>query len=192
MNDHDRVWTAYYDEGVPATIDIPAISLIDLFHESIEKFGDNVCTIFNGDQKTYHEIDQLSDRVARCLISHGIEKGERVGIMLPNIPEFVITYLGILKAGGVVMALNPNYRPAEVARLSNESDMKVLFLMNSAYREIKPIQLNTTIRTLVNLGSVEKISKDDISWKDLLDEFAAGKPLTVKAVSYTHLRAHET
>lgn len=180
MNYHDRPWTSHYDEGVPATIKIPEISVIDLFKESVHSYGEAVCTLFNDEQRTYRDIDQLSDRVARFLITKGIQKGERIGIMLPNIPEFVITYLGILKVGGVVMALNPHYRPAEVEKLSHESDVKILFLMNTAYQEIKSVQKKTKINTIVSLGSDIEPIKDDVAWAELLQEFAGEDPINRK------------
>ncbi len=70
---------------------------------------------------TYNTVDDLSDRMARFLLSQGLQKGDRVGIFLPNTPEFVISYYGTLKAGGVVMAINPAFRPSELKRQAAES-----------------------------------------------------------------------
>jgi len=180
VNYRDRPWVSQYDEGVPSTIEIPEISLVDLFKDSVETYGNRVCPIYEEEQLTYKEIDQLSDRVARFLISRNIQHGDRVGIMLPNIPEFVIIYLAILKVGGVVMALNPHYRPAEVEKLSNESDVKILFLMNAAYQDIKSVQKQTNIHIFVRLGSDETPIKEDPAWDGLLQEFATGNPIKIK------------
>ena len=63
---------------------------------------------------TYEQVNAISDTIARFLMVRGNQKGDRVSILLPNTPEFVITFYGIPKAGGVVMAINPTYRPTGV------------------------------------------------------------------------------
>jgi len=172
MTDKGKPWLLHYDEGVPARIDIPKITLVDLFKEAVGKYGRSVCTIFGDEELTYQQIDDLSDRVAHFLKDRGLQKGERVGIFLPNTPAFVITYYAILKAGGVVMALNPAYRPAEVERLSSESGIKMLFLPEIVYETIKAIQDQTPIESLVVIGSeAAPLGPGDISWEMMLDRY---------------------
>ena len=172
MTDKGKPWLLNYDEGVPARIDIPKISLVDLFREAVGKYGGSVCTIYGDEELTYQQIDDLSNRVAHFLIDQGLQKGERVGIFLPNTPAFVITYYGILKAGGVVMALNPAYRPAEVERLSLESGIKILFLPDIVYETIKAIQDQTPVESMVVIGSeAGPLGPGDISWEMMLDRY---------------------
>ena len=107
MNQGNKPWLCHYDEGVPAEIDLPPLSLVDVFRNAVRDYGDATCLIYKDVSLTYKDVDELSDRIARFLLKQGLAKGERVGIFLPNTPEFVISYYGILKAGGVVMAINP-------------------------------------------------------------------------------------
>ncbi|MEA3325736.1 MAG: long-chain fatty acid--CoA ligase [Chloroflexota bacterium] len=179
MKLNDRPWTSLYDEGVPATIEIPRISLVKLFIQSVKTYGESVCTIFEGEALTYQEIDALSDRVARYFVAMGLKKGQRVGIMLLNTPAFIISYFGILKAGGVVMALNPNYRPAEVEKLVIESDVRILILSNSAYQEMMTLRSRTKIDTIVVVGSCNMLAKEDIFWEDLLKAYETGELVDV-------------
>jgi len=177
---NNRPWTSFYDKGVPAVIEIPRISLVDLFNQSVKTYGESVCTICEGETQSYEEINEFSDRVARYLVSIGLEKGQRVGIMLPNTTEFIISYFGILKAGGVVIALNPNYRPAEVEKLANESDVRILILPNSYYQKIKALQSRMHMETFVIIGSSNEVAKGDITWGGLLQTFKVGEPVDVE------------
>ena len=93
MKFNNRPWTSFYDKGVPAVIEIPRISLVDLFNQSVKTYGESVCTICEGEMQSYEEINEFSDRIARYLVSIGLEKGQRAGIMLPNTTEFVSVIL---------------------------------------------------------------------------------------------------
>ena len=175
MNDVKKPWLSHYDKGVPAEIDLPEISLVDVFKNAVSRYGDSTCLICNDVSMTYDMIDDLSDRMARFLLSQGLQKGERVGIFLSNTPEFVISYYGILKAGGVVMAINPAFRPAEVKSQAGESGIRFLVLLGRAYPEIKTVQPETKIERFIIVGKDdEDIADNDLTWEVLLAENAQG------------------
>ena len=104
---NDRPWLQHYDEGVPQTLDYPDIPLFGLLEQAAKNFPDRPCTIFKGAKISYREMDEKSDRLAAGLAALGVKKGDRVGIFMPNTPQFVMAYFAILKAGGVVVATNP-------------------------------------------------------------------------------------
>ncbi len=181
MNIVRKPWLSHYDPGVPAEISIPDISLVTLLKNAVESFGSSVCTVYAGETLTYQQIDDYSDRIARYLISMGLEKGDRVGILLPNVPPFVISYYGILKAGGVVMAMNPGYRPREVQALAEESGIKVLILPEVVFPEVKSFQGQTGIESFVVVGEEPTpLIEGDLTWDLLMTEFAASSPLEVR------------
>ena len=176
----NKPWLAHYDKGVSREINIPDISLVDLFKIAVKEYGDNICTIRESESRTYKQIDRDSESLARYLLEKGLEKGDRVGILLPNTTEFVISYFGVLKAGGVVMALNPAYRLPEIERLAVESEIKFLILPNLSYQEVRKIQLNTQIKGIIVVGSgVDPIGIDDILWDHLMEEFGKGQEVVV-------------
>lgn len=176
MTKINKPWLSWYDEGVPAEIDIPDLTLVDLFREAVSTHGDSTCTIYNRESLTYRQIDDLSDRAARFLLENGLQRGDRVGILLSNTPAFVISYFGILKAGGVVMALNPAYRRGEVQQLASESGIRFLILQDTVYKEIKPIQSTTSVERMVVDGTdVSVEDTDDLSWTDMLERYSVGK-----------------
>ena len=119
-----KPWLKHYDEGVPPTIDYPRIPLYRLLDEAAAQHRDRPCTNFFGKQLSYHQVKELSDRFAHGLRRLGVKKGDRVALLLPNSPAFVIAYFGTLKAGGVVVPLNPLYSSRELAFHLSDSAAK--------------------------------------------------------------------
>ena len=171
-----KPWINHYDPGVPAEIDIPEITLVDLFDDAVRQYGDSVCIIAEDKTLTYAQVDILSDSIARYLLSRGIQKGDRVGLLLSNTAEFVIGYYAILKIGAVVMAMNPAYRPAEIAHLADESGLKILILPAERYDSIKPISGRMELTSLVIVGDWEdQGDSQDVAWNAVLKDFSEGE-----------------
>jgi long-chain acyl-CoA synthetase len=147
MKEHP--WFKWYDKGVPHTIDYPAVPLYHFLEESARKYPNAPCTIFKGATITYREMNEITDRVAGGLAAMGVKKGDRVGMFLPNTPQFVMIYFGILKAGGVVVATNPLYTPKEIEHQVNDAGIETMFVMSNFYKTIKTAQPNTKIKKLI-------------------------------------------
>lgn len=146
---NDRPWIKNYDKGVPATIEYPKIPLFQLLENSAQKYPDRACTIFKGAVISYKEMSAITDRIAAALVAMGVKKGDRVGIFMPNTPQFVMAYFGILKAGGVVVATNPLYTPPEIEYQVNDSGVEIMFVMTNFYKTIKAAQPKTKIKKLI-------------------------------------------
>jgi len=145
----DRPWFAKYDKGVPKSIDYPRAPLYYFLEQSAQKYPDKPCTIFKGAVISYSEMNEITDRIAAALADMGVKKGDRVGIFMPNTPQFVMAYFGILKAGGVVVATNPLYTPAEIEYQSSDAGIEVMFVMTNFYKTIKAAQPKTKIKKLI-------------------------------------------
>ncbi len=145
----DRPWFEYYDEGVPRSIDYPEIPLHQMLQESAAKYPDRPCTIFNGAEISYAEMDALTDRLAAGLVDLGVKKGQPVGIFMPNTPQFVLAYFGILKAGGIVVATNPLYTGREIEHQLKDSGLEIMLVMSNFYNLIKQVQPQTGLKRLV-------------------------------------------
>jgi len=145
----ERPWLAHYDEGVPEHIEYPKVPLFYFLEQSAQKYPDVPCTIFKGAVITYKEMNEITDRIAAALADMGVKKGDRVGIFMPNTPQFVIAYFGILKAGGVVVAINPLYTPAEIEHQVNDAGIELMFVMTNFYKTIKAAQPKTKIKKLI-------------------------------------------
>jgi long-chain acyl-CoA synthetase len=146
---NDRPWIAHYDQGVSASLQYPKKPLFHFLEDSASKYPDRACTIFQGAVISFREMDEITDRVAAALASMGVKKGDRVGIFMPNTPQFVMAYFGILKAGGVVVATNPLYTPPEIAHQASDAGIQIMFVMTNFYKTIKAAQPNTKIRKLI-------------------------------------------
>ena len=145
----DRPWLNHYDTGVPFSIDYPPITVPQMLAEAAIKYPDQPCTIFKGAVITYQHMNQLTDRLAVALINQGVRPGDRVGILLPNIPQFVLSYFGILKAGGVVVAINPQYKSNEIQSQINDSGINTLIALSSNYPLLKQLQPQTCLKSII-------------------------------------------
>ncbi|WKZ35544.1 MAG: long-chain fatty acid--CoA ligase [Anaerolineales bacterium] len=144
-----KVWQKNYDRGVPFTIEYPKAPLFYFLEEAARKYPDRACTIFKGAVVTYKEMNEISDRVAAALVDMGLKKGDRVGIFMPNTPQFVMVYYGILKAGGAVVATNPLYTPPEIEHQASDAGIEYMFVMTNFYETIKKAQPKTKIKKLI-------------------------------------------
>jgi long-chain acyl-CoA synthetase len=154
----ERLWFKYYDEGVPRTIDYPQVPLFHLLEESARKYPDSPCTIFKGEVITYRQMDELTNRLAAGLADLGVKKGDRVGIFMPNTPQFVQAYFAVLKAGGVVVATNPLYKQNEIEHQVNDAGIEIMLVMSNFYNLIKQVQPKTKIRKLIVTNIKEALS----------------------------------
>jgi len=147
MTEHP--WFKFYDEGVPKKIDYPQINLHNMLTESARAFPQRACTIFKGAQITYAEMDALSDRLAAGLADLGVRKGTPVGMFMVNLPQFVLAFYAILKAGGVVVAFNPLYKAREIVHQVNDSGIEIMITVSMYYEKVKAVREQTTLKTLV-------------------------------------------
>ncbi len=145
----DYPWYKHYDKGVPKTIEYPAVPLFYFLEENARKIPDKPCTIFKGAVLTYREMNAITDQIAGALAKMGVKKGDRIGLFMPNTPQFVMAYFGILKAGGVVVAINPLYTPPEIEHQVNDAGIEIMFVMSNFYKTLKMAQPKTKIKTLI-------------------------------------------
>jgi long-chain acyl-CoA synthetase len=149
MEMDERPWLGKYDPGVPHHIDYPDIPLFQLLEQTARKYPDAPCTIFKGAKISFREMNEITDRLAAGLADLGVKKGDRVGIFMPNTPQFVMAYFGTLKAGGVVVATNPLYSQREIEHQVNDAGIEIMLVMSNFYNLIKEVQPKTKIRKVV-------------------------------------------
>jgi long-chain acyl-CoA synthetase len=144
-----RPWTQFYDAHVPDKLSYPNISLVDLLNNSTKLYGNQKCIVDGELTFTYKEIGELSDRLACGLINQGLKKGDRVGIMYPNISQFIISYFAVLKGGGIVVAMNPFYKLGELIEMINITGLESLFCLNDQLLVINEIIKKCAIKTII-------------------------------------------
>lgn len=117
----ERPWLPYYDRGVPHTIAIPHIPLFSILRSAARRFPNRTALNFEGKKITYRQLEKDVNRFANMLLSTGLQKGDRVMLLLPNLPQLVIAFYGTLKAGGVAVFTLPTTEADELIRQVNES-----------------------------------------------------------------------
>ncbi len=132
-----RPWLKWYPPGCPTDIEIPEKSIIEYFDEAVKKWGNKTATVFYGRKFKYKELRELSLRFATALHDLGIKKGDMVAILVPNCPQFMIAYFGILRLGAVVTSLSPLYTPREIVHQLKDSGAKTIICLDLLYEKVE-------------------------------------------------------
>ncbi|HMV98224.1 MAG TPA: long-chain fatty acid--CoA ligase, partial [Anaerolineales bacterium] len=117
--------------------------------EAARQYPDRACTIFKGAVISYREMNALTDHMAAALVEMGVKKGDRVGIFMPNTPQFVIAYYGILKAGGAVVAVNPTYPVDEIITPVNDANIEIMFTLSRFYDKLKTARERSKLKKII-------------------------------------------
>jgi len=146
----DRPWLKAYPEGVPADIDASQYpSLVALMEESFKKYGSRVAYSFMGKDVTFAETDSLSVAFAAYLQGLGLAKGDRVAIMMPNVPQYPVAVAAILRAGFVVVNVNPLYTPRELEHQLKDSGAKAIVIIENFASTLEQCIANTMVKHVV-------------------------------------------
>ena len=151
-------WFKNYPEGVPHTVDISEYaSLVDLFEQSFARFADRDAYQYLGKTMTYRELDLLSKNFADYLLTLGLARGARVALMLPNMLQFPIAMLGVLRAGMVVVTVNPLYTPRELQYQLKDSGAEALVILENCAHNYEKIMADTAVKHVVVTSVGEQI-----------------------------------
>ncbi len=132
MDAIERIWLKSYPAGVAPGIDESGVgTLVDLLRDSIAQHGPKVAFACMGADLTYRQLDAMSSAVAAWLQSRGLKAGDRVAIMLPNVLQYPVALAGILRAGCVVVNVNPLYKPRELAHQLADSGARAIFVLEN-------------------------------------------------------------
>ena len=146
----DRIWLKHYPQGVPAEIKPEAYtSLVALMEESFQKYAKRVAYSFMGKEVTYAQTDSLSRAMGVYLQSLGLAKGDRVAIMLPNVPQYPVAVAAILRAGYVVVNVNPLYTPRELEHQLKDSGSKAIIIIENFAHTLEQVLANTSVKHVV-------------------------------------------
>src|SRR3954466_7936435 len=126
----DRPWYKHYDAKVPHTVPYPAVPLHRLLEDTARTLPQQTATVFFGARLSYAQLNAQANRLATTLRNLGLEKGDRVALLLPNCPQFVSAYYAVLKAGGVVVPTNPTYKPREIEYQLKDAGAKIVITLN--------------------------------------------------------------
>jgi long-chain acyl-CoA synthetase len=146
----EKTWLKQYPTGVPAEINVEQYaSLVALLDESFKKFGARVAYKFMGKAITFAQVDDASRAMAAYLQTLGLEKGDRVAIMLPNVPQYPVAVAAILRAGYVVVNVNPLYTPRELEHQLKDSGAKAIFIVENFATTLQQVIANVPTKKVI-------------------------------------------
>ena len=144
-----RPWIEWYLKGVSPDVEVQERSVVDSFDETTEKWKDKTAVIFYGRKMSYRELRDQVDRFATALHDLGVRKGDKVALLLLNSPQFIIAYMGALKAGATLTAVSPLYVSPEIKYQLEDSGAKVIVCLDILYDNVEKsgVKLDATILT---------------------------------------------
>ncbi len=146
-----RPWLSSYAEGVPETIELPGGSLYDLVEESVARYPENVALEFFGRTTTYAELGEQILRAAEGLRVLGVQKGDRVALVLPNCPQHVAAFYAVLRLGAIVVEHNPLYTPRELRHQFEDHGAKVAIVWNNVVKQVQDFPADVAVDTIVSV-----------------------------------------
>lgn len=198
-----RPWLKSYDPDVSYHINYESIPVFGYLDRAAKNHPSRTAVVFQNYKLTYSKLHLLAERVAQNLKLHGVEKGDRVAIMLPNLPQTVIAYLGALKTGAVVVMTNPLYMEKELVHHFTDSDSRYLIALDRLWPKLEPLLPKFNLRKIfmtsvadglafpLNLlypfkakkeGTYTKVPYNQqtlFPWKELLKKSGTFQPVTV-------------
>ncbi len=140
---------ASWPDGVCKHLSYPEIPVFQLLRSSAVQWPERNAMIFGGMEVTFRELDLLTDRLAAALADQGVEKGDRVGVHLPNCPQFAIAYFGLLKAGAVFVPLSPHLSERELAFQLNDADVGIYIGLDLISKKPRRIISQTPVKRMI-------------------------------------------
>ncbi|RSK27368.1 long-chain fatty acid--CoA ligase [Bacillus sp. HMF5848] len=176
----EKVWQKHYPDTISHTIDIPNTTLPNILLETAQKYPDNEALVFYHKRILYKELLQYTFGFASVLQDNAVKKGDRVAIMLPNCPQYVISYYGTLKAGAIVTQINPMLVERELEYILKDSGAETIVIFDQVLPRLQAIKANTNIRNVIVVSFSQDLQtyNEAVGFEDFLRS-AKGAPQSV-------------
>src|SRR5262245_27240017 len=143
-------WLAHYDTGVPATLaPYPNRTVLHYIAELGRTRPGEPALLFKGASLSWSELDRQSDALATALVDLGVERSDRVGLLLPNCPQFVVAQIAAWKVGAIVAPLNPIHTDHELESAITDHNVETIVTLTRFYQRVKQVQRRTPIRRII-------------------------------------------
>lgn len=144
-----KPWVKYYDYNVPHTIQFPKIPVQSLVHLAATMFPRKAATNIYGSTMTFRQIRSQMLRLSNALIRMGVKKGDRVGLALPNCPQYIVAYYAALSAGAIVVNMNPLYTHDELKFMMENSGLQTLFTFDTVLPVMRPLAKELGLKNVI-------------------------------------------
>lgn len=147
-----KPWNTHYDPGVPEEVSYPNAPLYTLLEQAAEQYPDRVATNFMGARISYQALWSKALRFASALQALGVQPGDRVALMLPNSPQYILGYFGTLLTGAAVVNVNPLHTPRELRHQLIDAETKVLVILSLLWPRYAEIADEVPVQTIITTG----------------------------------------
>src|SRR5512136_184311 len=145
----ERPWLKFYEEGVPHHIEYPRVPLYQVLDDTARDFPSLDAVIFQGERIKYGELAEWAWDLASGLHQNGIRKGQRVAIMLPNCPQYIVAYYAILKLGGMVVNVNPMYVERELEFQLHDAGAQAIVALRDLLPRLETVREKIPLKTMI-------------------------------------------
>ncbi len=152
MDAKSKLWFKMWPSNVPKSINYPDIPLHGLLQKTAKQHPEKTAIVYGERKITYAQLDLLSNKFAHALTKLKLKKGDKVAIFLPNIPQFMVAFFGVLKAGAAVTTISPMHREREVEFQLNDSGAQTIVVLDSLYPVVDKVREKTRLKNAIVAG----------------------------------------
>ena len=163
MQAENKPWFSSLPKDLPRKLEYPKVPLHEFLEKTANEHPEKAAIAYFRREITYAELNSLASRFAGALAALGVKKGDGVALFLPNIPQFVIAYYGVLKAGAVLTAISPLHREREVTHQLHDSEAGIIVVLDSLYPIVEYVWSKTSLRKAIVTSLEEYASKTTVS-----------------------------
>ncbi len=149
MPTNKKAGSNYWPKTIPKTINYPVLPLHDILRQTSQLYPTRTAITYSNTSISYAELDSISDRLASALSAIGVRKGNKVALFLPNIPQFVIAFYGILKTGATVTAISPLHKEREVQHQLSDSETETIVTIESLHQILESVWSKTKLKRAI-------------------------------------------
>ena len=170
MNSKERPWIKAYAGYAEAETEVPGGSLTDLLRQAVGEHADRTAIKFYGRAISFSQLGQAVEGLAGALSQNGLQKGDRIALMLPNCPQYVISFFATVRLGATVTQLNPMYVEREIEYILRDSGAKKVVVYADMYPRVKAVQRETSVDEVivVDLQGTAELQDGDKLFDDYL------------------------
>lgn len=187
-----KPWLKYYPKGVLREVDVPEISVSELFDQKADKYPSKTALIFYGNKISYQRLKELIDRFATALADLGVIKGQTVALYLLNCPQYVISYFAALKVGAKVTPISPVYTSKEVKHQLEDSEASTIICQDILYDNVEKTGIPLKNVILTNIAEYLPLLKKHLGKSALGKVYGEMHVPTPKFIAETGLLQFET
>lgn len=147
-----KPWLKWYESNIDEHVSVKYESLYDFLEDAVGRFGNKPAFTFYGREFSFNETKFIVDRLSVHLHNQGLQKGDRVAVMLPNTPHYIFALFAIFRLGGIAVQVNPMYVEREISFVLEDSGAKYMFALDAFYPKIKKVQADTHLQHIVGIG----------------------------------------